>query len=131
MGLDADSGSPLQIQEVSRKEEERDAAVNALNHAREAWGYNVAAANFLAEGESNAAALRYQGRIAGIQGKSALVSGYTNGFADLLSLVPANAGQAAGGGTIRVTAPYVAPDSVVSNDAAAQATRLARRTPLW
>jgi hypothetical protein len=78
--------------------------VNALNHAREAWGYNVAAATFLAEGESSAAALRYQGQLARIQGHSAKTAAYTSGFADLLSLVPSDIGQAAGGGALKIPA---------------------------
>jgi hypothetical protein len=134
MGIDVDSGSPAHAREVSRGEEERDVAVNALNHAREAWGYKVAAANHLAEGEAGAAAMRYQGTLARIQGKSALTTGHMSGFADLLSLVPANIGQAAGGGTLYVPgsnpAPYVPPDSVVSDDATARAMRFARKTPL-
>jgi hypothetical protein len=135
MGIETDSGSAARAVEVSRGEEERDVAVNALNRAREAWGYRVQAANALAEGESDAAALRYQGTIFRIQGKSALRAAYTGGFADLLSLAPVNVGQAVGGGTIRIPgsnpAPYVPPDSVASDDAAARALRLARRTPSW
>jgi hypothetical protein len=104
MGVDADSGSALHAAEVSRGEEERDAAVNALNHAREAWGYRVQAANAIAGGESGAAAMRYQGTLARIQGKSALTAAYTSGFADLLSLVPSNIGQASGGGVLKVPA---------------------------
>jgi hypothetical protein len=78
-GVDTGSGSPLDIQKASRKEEERDVAVNALNFAREAWGYKVEANNYLTEGISRAGALRQQGY-------SGMVGAYTNAGASLLSL---------------------------------------------
>jgi hypothetical protein len=78
-GVDAETGSPLEIQKASLKEEERDVATNALNYAREAWGYNMDAYNALTEGASRAAALRSQGH-------SGLVGAYSGAGSSLLSL---------------------------------------------
>ncbi|MDR1650747.1 MAG: hypothetical protein LBR87_03075 [Synergistaceae bacterium] len=94
-GIQTDSGSMKDIQEASVREEERDVSVNALNHAREAWGYSVQAENYLYEGASRAASLRSQGY-------SALGSGVMGGVTGLLSLVSPMAGKTTSSRAIKV-----------------------------
>jgi hypothetical protein len=57
-GVDVDSGSALDVQEASRLEGERDAAVLRMNAQREAWGYQAQAVNY----RNAASAARASGR---------------------------------------------------------------------
>jgi hypothetical protein len=79
MGVEADSGSALDIRDASMLEGERDVSTNALNHAREAWGYGVQAANYRSQAAAEAAAARAQGR-------SAMIGGMFGAASSLLSL---------------------------------------------
>jgi hypothetical protein len=44
-GVEVDTGSPLELQEASRREGDQDAAVIRFNAEREAWGHQVQAVN--------------------------------------------------------------------------------------
>ena len=103
-GLDPDTGSMLDVQDASMREGERDIATSALNHAREAWGYQVQATNYRNEAAAARAA-----------GSNAMTGGIFGAGTSLLSLaVPTPTG---GSHTIKMeNAAYVPPDSIVSWD---------------
>jgi hypothetical protein len=82
----------LDIREASMNEGERDISVNALNHAREAWGYNVQATNYRNEASAARAA-----------GRNAMLGGFIGGASSLLSLAaPASAASRGAGNGIRI-----------------------------
>jgi hypothetical protein len=109
-GIEVDTGSPLAIQEASRKEGDQDAAVIRYNAAREAWGYGVQATNY-----RNAAAA------AGAEGKNAMTAGLIGAGTGLLSVAQPYIG---GKGIKPKSSPwgigtknaYVPPDSIASWD---------------
>ena len=85
-GLSPDSGSALDARNSSMLEGERDAVTNALNHARQAWGFGVDASNYKyqaaierTQGAAGAAAAR-------AQGDSAFIGGLFGGASSLLSM---------------------------------------------
>jgi hypothetical protein len=106
-GIEVDTGSPLAIQEASRKEGDQDAAIIRYNAAREAWGHGVQATNY-----RNAAAA------ARAQGKNAMTAGIIGAGTGLLSTGAEYAGYLKGKtptsapwGTA-TEAQYVPPDSI-------------------
>lgn len=84
-GLAGDSGSLADAYLQSATNMERDVATNAINHAKEAWGYNTQAANY----RSQASGLR-------AAGKSAFMGGLLGAGTSLLSLATPNMFGAAG-----------------------------------
>ena len=90
-GVETDAGSPLALQEASRREGDQDAAVIRFNAEREAWGYGVQATNY----RNAASAARAGGRnamTAGIIGTGTSLlrpaSGYMAGKAAQASVSP-------------------------------------------
>lgn len=85
-GVVADAGSAAEVQDAAMRERERDIKVNALNAARERWGYQTQAQNYRAE----AAAAR-------AQGTNALIGGAIGAGTSLLSLASAGSAASRGG----------------------------------
>ena len=101
-GVVTDSGSALDVRNASLLENERDVETNALNHAREAWGYGVQATNYRNQAEAESAALKAQGR-------NAFLGGLFGGASSLLSLATPAAAGAAGSRSIslgQINSPY-------------------------
>jgi hypothetical protein len=97
-GVDVNSGSMLDVQNASTREGSMDVALNEMNHAREAWGYDVQASNY-----------RNQASVARAEGRNAFTAGLIGGGASLLSLATPGAGTggaAGGAGTIKPKSWY-------------------------
>jgi hypothetical protein len=65
--------------DASAREGAHDITANAMNHAREAWGYGVQAVNYRNQAAAQAAAARAQGR-------NAMIGGVFGAASSLLSL---------------------------------------------
>jgi hypothetical protein len=112
-GVEVDTGSPLAIQEASRREGDQDAAVIRFNAEREAWGYGVQATNY----RNAAAASRAEGR-------NAMTAGVINAGTSLLTVGGEYAGYlkstksksaASSPWGIGTKQQYVPPDSIASS----------------
>lgn len=80
-GLALDSGSLTDAAIQSATNASRDVAKNAINHAKEAWGYNMQANNY-----------RAQASAARASGRNAMLGGIINAGTSLLALATPNMG---------------------------------------
>lgn len=85
-GLASDSGSILDASLQSAFNRERDVATNAINHAKEAWGYNRQADNYMSQASGLRAA-----------GNSAFIGGLIGAGTSLLSVASVGGSAASAG----------------------------------
>jgi hypothetical protein len=110
-GVEVDTGSPLAIQDASRREADQDAAVIRFDAEREAWAHGVQATNY----RNAASAARAEGR-------NAMTAGLIGAGTGLLSVGGEYAGYMKGKKVptsspwgIGTKTDYVPPDSILSS----------------
>jgi hypothetical protein len=110
-GVEVDTGSPLALQEASRKEGDQDAAVIRFNAEREAWGHSVQAVNY----RNAASAARASGHNAMTAGVIGAGTGLLNVAGEYSTYMKGKSVTPTPWGTGTKSA-YVPPDSIASWD---------------